>query len=215
MPTKKQATSIRPNPNQTVDGVEGVLVRAGARCVHVNEGEAGDSCMPPLPPPSALCSPARYQRPPRTNNNWHRARRTSTDATGQRDRKTDTQRELRPGWGLIPSPLARPPPPSLPPSLLIRSPFPFIECQIMFGWSDLVPKSSGGAAPRRPRTAAAVFCRFQLASRFGAMASSRRARVCARKEGRKEGSEDRRKMGIRPLLTCGAKFDKNMTTNVE
>ena len=42
-------------------------------------------------------------------------------------------------------------------SLLIRSPFPFIECQIMFGWSGLVPKFLGSGG----------FCPFQLARRFG------------------------------------------------
>ena len=153
--------------------------------------------------------PARPTPATAPNNNWHRARRTS-ERTGQRDRETDTERELRPGWGLIPSrsPRPPPPPPSLPPSLLIRSPFPFIECQIMFGWSDLVPKSPGG----RQRRFFAVSNSLVNSGRWHPREE--------RKEGREEGRTDGRWecgpcVRVPAYCTCGAKLDKNMTTNVE
>ena len=143
---KKDEAKSNRIPKQTLL-LRKACVRRVARHVHMNEREEGDSCTPPpsAPSPSRLPSMAMAllpARPPTApNNNWQLAPRSEDG------RDTDTERVVGGLWASSPFPF---------PSLLIRSPLPFIECQIMFGWGGLVPKFPSGA----------FFCRFQLASPF-------------------------------------------------
>ena len=133
-----------------------------------------------------LCWPADRQseRPttgPTTapNNNWHHAPWRTPRRDRNRERARHSCGQARPGRASS--------------SLLIRSPFPFIECQIMFGWSGLVPKFLGSGG----------FCPFQLARRFGSdgILKGEYARAKGRKEGR------RNRLPASPLSQIGQKHD--------
>ena len=122
--------------------------------------------------------PMQWQKPslPRRNADQRPPKIITGTALGRRDTRdkhTHTDRERVVAWAL---PLSFPP---LSSSLLIRSPFPFIECQIMFGWSGLVPKFPGSA----------VFLPFP--TREGQW-HPRSARAKGRKEGRTIDADGRR-----------------------
>ena len=164
---KKDEAKSNRIPKQTLL-LRKACVRRVARHVHMNEREEGDSCTPPpsAPSPSRLPSMAMALLPagPPTapNNNWQLAPRSEDG------RDTDTERVVGGLWASSPFPLPLP-------SYSLSSSFYRVPNYV---WLER-PR-----AKISRRTAAAVFCRFQLASQFGAMASSRG------KKGRKGGQTE-------------------------